>query len=135
MIHSAEQFVSLRSSTNPEEYLRAARDEAPLAVWLEVISRFPDMRKWVAGNKTVPQEVLEILQRDPDPEVRTWVATKNKLSYESFALLANDPSYSVRSRIVYNKKIPSDILLQLENDPDPMIALTARTRRTGSHCD
>lgn len=54
MIASAEEFVELRRSERQEEYSRVAQDSAPREVWLEVIQRFPDMRFWVAQNKTVP---------------------------------------------------------------------------------
>ena len=37
MINSAEEFVRLRLSDNMEEYLKAAWDEAPFGVWLQVI--------------------------------------------------------------------------------------------------
>ncbi len=56
MINSADDFVRLRCSEDRNEYERAAWDEAPLEVWLDVIERFPDMRFWVACNKTVPME-------------------------------------------------------------------------------
>lgn len=76
MIDSPEEFRRLRESEDPEAYLRAAHEEAPLEVWLEVIRRWPDMRFWVAQNKTVPLSVLEILVRDPDERVRDMVLRK-----------------------------------------------------------
>jgi hypothetical protein len=45
MIASAEEFVALRTSEDPEEYNRAAHDEAPEEVWWDVIRRFLVMRK------------------------------------------------------------------------------------------
>lgn len=76
MIESADEFRRLRVSENPEEYRRAAYDEAPAEVWLEVIRRWPDMRFWVAQNKTVPVSVLEALVNDPDEKVRDMVQRK-----------------------------------------------------------
>jgi hypothetical protein len=38
MIRTAEEFVLLRTSADPEEYRRAALDEAPAEVWHEVIA-------------------------------------------------------------------------------------------------
>ena len=76
MIDSADEFVRLRRSDDPAEYGRAARDEASTETWLEVIDRYPDMRFWVAQNKTVPLEVLEILRQDPDERVRSMVLHK-----------------------------------------------------------
>jgi len=76
VIESAEEFVRLRSSVDPAEYHRAAQEEASESTWLEVIDRFPDMRFWVAHNKTVPLSVLEILRHDPDDRVRHMVTSK-----------------------------------------------------------
>lgn len=76
VIDSAEEFVRLRTSDDPAEYDRAARDEASEGTWREVIERFPDMRFWVAQNKTVPLSVLEVLRHDPDENVRHMVTSK-----------------------------------------------------------
>ena len=46
MITSAEQFVYLRESEDRSEYHRAAHEEAPLDVWLDVITRYPEMQQW-----------------------------------------------------------------------------------------
>ncbi len=51
-------------------YGRAAEDEASEGVWRDVVDRFPDMRFWVAQNKTVPVSVLEELRNDQDAWVR-----------------------------------------------------------------
>lgn len=76
VISSADEFVRLRDSADPAEYGRAARDEAPLEVWWDVCARFPDYRFWVAQNKTVPLEVLEVLRDDADGLVRWMVCRK-----------------------------------------------------------
>ncbi|MGO4249462.1 hypothetical protein AB4Y87_19790 [Paenarthrobacter sp. RAF54_2] len=78
MIQSAAEFVRLRSSEDPAEYHRAAHEEADVSVWLDVIDKYPDMRFWVAHNKTVPLEILELLASDPDVRVRSFVATKER---------------------------------------------------------
>jgi hypothetical protein len=76
VIESAEEFVRLRVSDDPAEYGRAASEAASVETWLEVVDRFPDMRYWVAHNKTVPLEVLEVLRHDPDEQVRWMVLQK-----------------------------------------------------------
>ena len=129
MIASAEEFGELRRSQRQEEYLRAAQDSAPLEVWLDVIERFPDMRFWVAQNKTVPFEVLAVLARDPDSRVRSMVAMKNKLTGDLFALLATDQDDSVRASLARNKKTPSEILVGLVEDPSPIVSAAARERQ------
>ncbi|MGF9754534.1 hypothetical protein AAII07_04985 [Microvirga sp. 0TCS3.31] len=76
MIESAEEFVRLRTSTDPAEYRRAAHEEAAERTWIEVIERYPDMRSWVAHNKTVPLSILKILRHDADEQVRLTVTSK-----------------------------------------------------------
>ncbi|OBY74852.1 hypothetical protein [Acinetobacter gyllenbergii] len=117
MISSAEEFVLLRTSESRDEYIRAAHDDATNIVWMDVISRFPEMREWVAHNRTVPLNILEILARDTNESVRATVASKRKLSPELFELLSQDKSEVVRERIAYNKKVPVNILRRLANDP------------------
>ena len=94
MINSAEEFVRLRNSELPDEYRRAAHEEAPISVWHDVISRFPgSVRGWVAHNKAVPLEILKVLARDPEVSVRMTVASKRKLSPELFEVLSRDDAY------------------------------------------
>ena len=126
MISSAEEFVELRRSGRQEEYLRAAQECAPREVWLEVVQRFPDMRFWVAQNKTVPVEALAVLARDPDSRVRSMVAMKNKLTDDLFALLATDQDDSVRATLAHNKKVPSEILGRLSRDQSQVVSAAAR---------
>lgn len=118
MITSAEEFVRLRTSKNPEEYLRAAWDDAPLDVWHEVIQNYPDMSFWVAQNKSVPVEILCILASHPEEDVRSMVASKNKLPEELQLKLASDPELFVRQRIAYNKKATFKALQIISQDKD-----------------
>ncbi|MEN4982912.1 hypothetical protein [Acinetobacter modestus] len=117
MINSAEEFILLRNSETRDEYIRAASEDVSDLVWIDVISRFPEMREWVAYNKTVPLNILEILARDENESVRAAVAMKRKLSPELFDLLSRDSSEEVRHRIACNKKSPIYILKTLTNDP------------------
>ena len=57
MIKTAEEFVNLRCSEHPDEYSRAARETAGINVWYDVIQKYPDMKEWVAYNKTTPKEI------------------------------------------------------------------------------
>lgn len=128
MIKSAEEFVKLRSSEKIDEYLKAAWDDAPLEVWLEVIKNYPDMREWVAHNKSIPVEIMEILADDADERVRFNVATKNRLPEHLQLKLANDSESSVRQRIVYNKKATFQVICILLNDEDEDIRILAKNR-------
>lgn len=129
MISSAEEFVRLRTSQDPELYQRAARDSAPDQVWQDVIANYPEMRRWVVHNKTVPLHILVQLSTDESDDVRYAVATKRKLSLELFETLATDPCDSVRHAIALNKSIPADVLAKLESDSERFVAQAARRRR------
>lgn len=125
MIQSAEEFIALRDSRIKGEYDRAATDEASVSVWRDVIVRFPDYRKWVAHNKTVPVEILaELCQFEA--EVRRFVAVKRKLSRELFELLAKDPDPVVRQGVASNKKAPISIIIGLMQDEDESVVSVAR---------
>jgi hypothetical protein len=115
-IRSASEYIRLRQSEVPNEYNRAATESAPLAVWDEVIDEFPEMRFWVAQNKSIPFEVLKRLARDSDPRVRWMVASKRKLDPETMKLLARDEDESVRAAVARNKKAPREVLELLRDD-------------------
>jgi hypothetical protein len=128
LINSAEEFVRLRLSDNQDEYLRAAWDEAPIEVWLDIIDNYPDMRFWVAQNKMVPAEVLEILAEDPSDRVRFMVASKNKLPERLQLKMALDNDSSIRMRIAMNKKVTHSVLIILKEDRDEEIRQKAIER-------
>ena len=118
MITSAQEFHRLMTSDLPAEYHRAAHDEAPLAVWREIIASMPEMREWVAHNKTVPHEILEELSHDPDDRVRDTVARKRKISEAIQLRLATDPSPEVRSALAHNAKATRRVLEILAQNPN-----------------
>lgn len=128
IINSAAEFVALRTSELPEEQWKAAHEPASDETWLEVINTYPDMRRWVVRNKTIPLSILEILSVSDDRNVRSEVATKRKLSPTLFSRLAADPDASVRERIAYNSKVPTSILEQLTSDENEEVATVARKR-------
>lgn len=125
MIRSADEFVALRDSDIKAEYDRSALEEAPAAVWREVIDRFPDHRRWVAHNKTVPVEILEELCKF-DADTRYFVACKRKLSYTLFESLSKDADTNIRIAISVNKKTPMNILESLFDDVNEEVACAAR---------
>lgn len=126
MIESVEQFVALRTSDDPQEYGRAAAEAASVEVWLEVVRQRPDMRFWVAQNKTVPLEILAILARDEDDRVRSMVASKRKLSLELFKFLAVDPDEGVRASLARNARVPQSVLQKLMEDQSSFVRAAAR---------
>jgi hypothetical protein len=124
MITSAEEFVALRSSSIKSEYDRAATEEAPISVWREVVKNYPDYRRWVAQNKSVPLEILEELCQF-DSTIRQFVAAKRKLSPAMFEALSQDESYVVRIAIAANKKAPVEILERLHGDKNTHVSRAA----------
>jgi hypothetical protein len=116
MIESADQFVLLRTSEDIELYQRAANESATEGTWQEVIEKYPDMRVWVARNKTVPLNILEILSRDDNADARYAVAMKRKSGHDILQRLAQDPDESVRLRVALNPKTPKAVLEQLLHD-------------------
>ena len=133
MIHSAEEFVELRQSENPEKYLRAANEEATEATWLQIIHQYPEMAIWVVQNKTIPLSILERLANNISIEVRRAIAMKNKLSPSLYDALSKDVEESIRERIVYNKNTPGDILSRLAQDPVQRISDHALERLKQRH--
>jgi hypothetical protein len=128
MINSAEDFVRLRTSNNMDEYLQAAWDEAPLEVWIEVIEKYPDMREWVAHNKSIAIKIMEILSDDEDDREKFTIASKNRLPEFLQLKLAKDPDSSVRNRIAFNKKATLKSLEVLLNDEDEEIRVQVKKR-------
>jgi len=128
MIETAEEFVRLRSSDEAALYSRAASETAPEHVWQQVIQQYPEMRKWVVHNKTVPHKILAELAADDDPSVRHAVAIKRKLEQSILEQLANDVDESVRLAVALNPKTPQNILEKLANDPWERISEVARQR-------
>jgi hypothetical protein len=124
VITSAEEFVALRTSSIKSEYDRAATEEAPFSVWREVIKNYPDYRRWVAQNKSVPLEILEELCQF-DSTIRQFVAAKRKLSLAMFEALSQDESYVVRIAIAANKKAPVEILERLHGDKNKHVSRAA----------
>jgi hypothetical protein len=129
MITSAAEFFRLRESHEPEEYHRAAHDEASTDIWIEVIDQRPDMRFWVAQNKTVPIEVLEILASDSDPNVRDMVARKRKITEVIALRLADDPDETVRAALAVNKKLPPSAEAKLQHDESELVVAALKNRQ------
>jgi hypothetical protein len=128
MIESTQQFISLRTSENPEDYNRAAHEEAPTHVWQDLIESHPDMRFWVAQNKTVPIAILRSLAGDEDSRVRHMVASKRTLPADLQLLLARDPDKSVRNALVHNSKVTDEALQILSSDSWQQVSDKAKKR-------
>lgn len=128
MISSAQEFLDLRHSEDPELYRRAANEPAPEEVWIELIEQYPDSRFWVAQNKTVPLAALKRLAGDDDARVRGMVAMKRKLDEATFRQLASDPDSGVRMSVAQNARTPPAILESMLADSWEEIPATVRRR-------
>ena len=53
MIESAQEFIRLRTSELPDDYFRAANEEASDTVWRELVANHPEMRQWVPLHDSV----------------------------------------------------------------------------------
>ena len=133
MIESAAEFERLRLSEDPAEYNRAAGEPASFEVWMDVVTNYPHLRFWVAQNKTVPLEMLELLADDPDFQVRRMVAMKRKLPAALLAHLADDSDAPVRASVARHRKTPDEVLRRLADDPVELVRREARKRFPSPH--
>jgi len=129
MINSPEEFIKLRNSNIPAEYNRAKIEDASIDVWFDLIQSYPDMRVWVARNKTIPREIIVYLSKDSDPIVRHAICSKYPLDTDIYLLFSQDPDEGIRSRLTFNKKLPLSILKEMsENDPSEFVRSQALDR-------
>lgn len=128
MIESAEEFRRLRTSEDPADYERAANDEAPFVVWNDIIQNIPEMRFWVAHNKTVPQEIMRALIEVGDARTRSMIAMKRSLPETLQKVLAVDADEGVRLSLCRNKKVAASVLAILVDDPWVTIAEEAQEK-------
>lgn len=132
MIESAEEFIRLRESASSADYQRLKRDEAPTDVWRAIISEYPDMRFWVAFNRTVPAEVLQQLAQDADWRVRDKVASRPDAPVDVLAGLAQDEHDAVASSVAGNPRTPRAALRALVDHPWDQVRDRARRRLESS---
>ncbi|WP_424567939.1 hypothetical protein [Streptomyces sp. CH-036] len=135
MIETADEFVRLRNSSDPQECRRAAVEEAPAQVWMEVVDRYPEERLAVVQNKTVPLAVLEIMIDDPDTRVRFMVAMKRKLSPDLLERLAHDVDESIRMRVAQHRNTSRETLESLRRDPWSEVRAAVDERLGGAGSD
>ncbi|GKX55995.1 hypothetical protein SOASR030_21070 [Leminorella grimontii] len=122
MISTPDEFIKLINSNCPNEYNLAGRKEAPVPVWLELIKGYPDMRVWVARNRTIPREIMDYLSKDDNPVVREAISAKYPLDVDMYLLFSRDPDEGIRARLIFNKGLPVFILKHMaENDPSDFV--------------
>jgi len=126
-ITSAKEFVRLRDSQIPQEYEQAAYRPISASVCREIIENYPEMKKWVIHNKTVPMEILEELSSDKNVNIRDAVLGK-KNSVTILEKLSSDPEPHIRFLVAGKPNTALDILKRLAMDPEPNVRIRAQRR-------
>ncbi|HCT78361.1 MAG TPA: hypothetical protein DGG94_19715 [Micromonosporaceae bacterium] len=117
MIETVQEFIRLVNSADSADRKRAAWEEAQSSVWLTLIENHPEMRFWVAHNRTVPDDVLRKLASDLDWRVRDRIATKNACPSQILELLSHDENEAVASTVAGHPNTPTSALQGLERHP------------------
>lgn len=128
MIKTAEEFIRLRQSENLEEQSRASREPAEIEIWLEIIDKYPEFKVWIAHNKTIQIEILEILSNDIDPTIRESIARKRKINETIFSRLSQDTDENVRYALIWNTKISVDKIKMIKVDDSEWLKIKLTER-------
>jgi len=115
VIGTVGEFIQFASSEVDVERRRAALEDAPLDVWMNLVTHHPKYRFAVAQNKTIPDEVIRLLAGDSDWRVRQCVASKRRCPPDVLALLATDENESIASTVASHPNTPPEALLMLAN--------------------
>ncbi|WP_423395153.1 hypothetical protein [Burkholderia sp. LMG 21824] len=126
-IKSAGEYKIYAESDDENEFAKIY-DEATDEVWVDILSKYPELSRLVAANNTISLNILSHLSRNGDWMTRCDVATKRRISREIFERLASDVHSGVRQAIACNPKAPKDILTSLANDADELVAQAAKER-------
>lgn len=125
MIETVAEFIRLVESDDPDERRRSAWEDALPQVWKSLVEDHPDMRYWVAHNRTVPEEVLRILAADPEWRVRHRVASRRSCPSDILELLSNDTHDSIASLVAGHQNTPSSALWRLARYPWDQVSTKA----------
>ena len=128
-IGTPDEFVRLRLSEDPDEYMRAAYSWAEDATWHEVLDRYPEMAVWVVHNKSVPHSILDRIIEGGYSEAKDLVTSKRKLTPAQIETLVHDPSYRIRAGIARHPKISESLLVLLQKDPNHWVRRAAYQTR------
>jgi hypothetical protein len=126
MIVKPEEFLGFVDRDDEQSKQRLRSEPATESVWEEIIVKYPHLKRAVTLNKNLPEGILRLLAKDPDPLVRTDIAMKRTLPRDVFVLLAEDSDELVRARIAWNKKTPKNLLQKLAMDVSQVVAEPAK---------
>ena len=128
LIHNASEFIDALENPESTDHSLIRFGTASIETWLEIVRHSEDAAVWVALNKTIPVEVIEVLANHASARVRRFAADKNRITPELIVLLSTDSDPSVRLRIANHKKTGAEILRQLLRDDWVEVVATARKR-------
>jgi len=126
MITTPEEFLNLAHLDDDQSRQRLRSETAAESVWESIVSKYPQLKRAVTLNKNLPENILRMLAKDPDPLIRTDIAMKRALPEDIFVLLTDDPDEVVRARIAWNKKTPRNLLLKLAADASQLVSEPAK---------
>jgi hypothetical protein len=126
-ISSAEEYKGFAASDDEHEFSKTL-GTASEEVWMEILSKYPNLARHVAFNNSVSIEVLERAIEVGDVWTRFDIAMKRRISRKLFEKLSMDKDVSVRERIALNPKVPEDILSKLCMDEDFSVSEAAKER-------
>ncbi|MFI7296004.1 hypothetical protein [Streptomyces sp. NPDC050121] len=84
----------------------------------------PEDRRMIAGNPSLPPDVVVLLAADPDPEVRWEIARRADLGAVERRALVADPEAGVRETVARHPDLDQDDRRVLAADPDPKVRLS-----------
>jgi hypothetical protein len=127
-ITAAEEFVALLDARPLSPSSIAAVQAGDVAVWWDVLARFPDVAVWVAANRTIPNPIVAHLAMHPRIQVRVAIASNPRLPEAVMTQLAHDKSDLVRMRIACNPRATRDVLTMLVTDACIVVSKHAQAR-------
>ena len=128
LIRNASEFIDTLEHPESTDHVLIRFGTASTETWLEIVRHSEDAAVWVALNKTIPVEVIEVLARHASARVRRFAAARNRVTPELIVLLSTDSDPGVRLRIAIHKKTGAEILRQLLRDDWAEVVAIARKR-------
>lgn len=80
------------------------------------------IRRRVAENPNIPQELIEELLHDADVDVRIGLTENPTIAVDYVELFIADESPDVRFSVAANPLAPDEVLLRLATDENPYVA-------------
>ena len=89
----------------------------------------PKIRESVASSYHAPEDLFELLAKDPDAGVRSWIARNETVSCDILRSLADDESEAVRGFLALNFYVPADVMEKLADDESETVRGLVKWKR------